>query len=226
MTGILYGVGVGPGDPKLLTLEAVETLKEADCIAYPISGGDNVALAIVRQYIEGKEMLACDMPMTRDSELLEQSHQRCADQLIELMKQGKNIAFITLGDPSIYSTYIYVHKKVLARGYKAQLIAGIPSFCAVAARLNDSLCESKEPLLIVPASYDGLEECLNFPANKVFMKSGKSILDLRERLREKGNLGSAKMVECATMENEKIYHNLDDLDEKSSYFSIIVVKER
>lgn len=226
MTGILYGVGVGPGDPKLLTLQAVETIRDADCIAYPISGGENIALGIVKEYIKDKDLVACDMPMTRDRDLLELSHERCADQMIELMKQGKNIAFITLGDPSIYSTYIYVHKKVLAKGYRAQLVAGIPSFCAVAARLNDSLCESKEPLLIVPASYDGLEDCLQFPANKVFMKSGKSILDLRERLRETGKLSNAKMVECATMENEKVYQNLDELDEKSSYFSIIVVKEK
>ena len=225
MAGTLYGVGVGPGDPKLLTIQAVETLRAADCIAYPISGGENVALGIVREYIEGKELVACDMPMTRDRELLEASHERCAEQMIALMEQGRDIAFITLGDPSIYSTYIYVHKKVLAKGHRAQLIAGIPSFCAVAARLNDSLCESKEPLLIVPASYDALDECLDFPANKVFMKSGRSIVSLRERLRETGKLRSARMVECATMENERVYDDLDEMDEKSSYFSIVVVKE-
>lgn len=226
MTGTLYGVGVGPGDPKLLTIQAVEILRKADYIAYPKSGGENIALNIVKEYISGKDTLECYMPMTRDQEFLDSSHEQCAKELIEILKQGKDIAFITLGDPSIYSTYIYVHKKVLAKGFRAQLIAGIPSFCAVAARLNDSLCEAKEPLLIIPASYDGLDECLAFGANKVFMKSGKSILELREKLRVSGRLSSAKMVECATMENERVYENLDDMDEKSSYFSIIVVKEQ
>ena len=95
----------------------------------------------------------------------------------------------------------------------------------MAARLNDSLRESREPLLIVPASYDALDECLDFPANKVFMKSGRSIVSLREKLRETGKLRSARMVECATMENERVYDDLDEMDEKSSYFSIVVVKE-
>ncbi|MGL5257953.1 MAG: precorrin-2 C(20)-methyltransferase [Proteocatella sp.] len=225
MEGILYGVGVGPGDPKLLTIQAVETLKNADIIAYPKAGKENTALNIVSEYIEGKTMLECYMPMTRDQKLLDDSHEACADMLIEELKSGKSIAFITLGDPSIYSTYIYVHKKVLAKGFKAQLIAGIPSFCAVAARLNDSLCEGKEPLLIVPASYEGLDQCLEFESNKVFMKSGKSIVELREKLRADGKLEKAKMVECATMKNEKVYEDLEHIDENSSYFSIIVVKE-
>lgn len=225
MSGILYGVGVGPGDPKLLTIQAVEILKEADYIAYPKSGGENVALNIVKEYIKDKGTIQCYMPMTRDQKLLEESHDNCALELVKYLKKGAKIAFITLGDPSIYSTYMYVHKRVLAMGQKAQLVAGIPSFCAVAARLNDSLCEAKEPLLIVPSSYEGLEECLDVKANKVFMKSGKTIGDLREKLRERNKLEGARMVECATMENEKVYENLEHIDGNESYFSIIVVKE-
>ena len=170
MAGTLYGVGVGPGDPKLLTIQAVETLRAADCIAYPISGGENVALGIVREYIEGKELVACDMPMTRDRELLEASHEKCADQMIALMEQGRDIAFITLGDPSIYSTYIYVHKRVLAKGHRAQLIAGIPSFCAVAARLNDSLCESREKTT-VPAHRSSCYSSIQFPQSSLYSQT-------------------------------------------------------
>lgn len=225
MEGILYGVGVGPGDPKLLTLQAVEILKSADIIAYPKAGKENTALKIVGEYIQGKEMLECYMPMTRDENLLENAHEKCADMLSEQLIAGKNIAFITLGDPAIYSTYMYVHKKVIAKGHRAQLVAGITSFCAVASILNDSLCEGKEPLLIIPASYEGVDKCLEFEANKVFMKSGKSIVELREKLRAKGKLKNAKMVECATMENEKVYEDLEHIDENSSYFSIVVVKE-
>lgn len=225
MEGILYGVGVGPGDPKLLTIQAVEILQSADIIAYPKSKSENTALKIVSGYIDGKPLMECYMPMTRDEALLEESHENCARDIIACLEKGQNVAFITLGDPAIYSTYMYVHKKVLKSGHSAQLIPGITSFCAVASKLNDSLCEGKEPLLIIPASYEGVDKCLDFEANKVFMKSGKSIVELREKLRNKGKLKNAKMVEFATMENEKIYDDLEHIDENSSYFSIIVVKE-
>ena len=78
--------------------------------------------------------------MVRDRSLLDGCYERIAEDICALLDQGRSVAFITLGDPTVYSTYIYVHRKVLARGYEAELIPGVPSFCAVAARLNTSLC--------------------------------------------------------------------------------------
>lgn len=227
MTGKLYGVGVGPGDPKLLTLKAIEVIRAADYVAYPTSGknASNVAYEIVREYIQDKETLEYLMPMSRDKAYVQACHDACAEDVKKHLAEGKTIAFITLGDPAIYSTYIYIHKKVKEAGFDTQLIPGITSFCAVAASLDDSLCEGGQPLIIVPASYEALDQTIDYEGNKVYMKSGKSIVDLREKLRDKGMLDQAKMVVKASMEDEEIFESLDDIDEKTSYFSIVVVKE-
>ena len=118
----------------------------------------------------------------------------------------------------MYSTYIYVHRKVLARGYEAELIPGVPSFCAVAARLNTSLCEGAERLLIVPASHEAAD-CLDIPANKVFMKAGKNIGELQALLREKG------LVANCGMEGEALYPRFADMPDDAGYFSVVLVKE-
>lgn len=224
MSGILYGVGVGPGDKKFLTLDAVEKLKNADIIAVPDTGGEKTAMNIVSEFIQGKEILYCNMPMTRDEVKLKEGHESSADSIIHKLDEGLNVAFITLGDPTVYSTYMYVHRIVVARGYKAEIISGIPSFCAAAASLNISLCDKSEPLHIIPASYEGTEELLNIKGNKVLMKSGKSLSKVKDTLKNMGYGSSCKMVECCSMKNEKTYESLNDIPEESSYFSIIIVK--
>jgi precorrin-2/cobalt-factor-2 C20-methyltransferase len=208
----------------MLTLHAVETLKNADVIAVPDTGGEKTALKIIEEYIAGKKLVDCSMPMTRDPERLRQSHEACTEALCALLDQGLNVAFITLGDPTVYSTYMYVHRLVVGKGYKAEIVNGITSFCAAAGRLGISLCDGKEALHIIPSSYDGHDELLTFPGSKVLMKSGKKINHIKEKLDRYGLLGKAKMVECCGMENEKIYNSLQDLNEDSSYFSIIIVK--
>ena len=223
--GKLYGLGVGPGDPELLTLKAARLLREADIVAVPDKGaGEKTALNIVREHVEGKELMYCPTPMVRDRALLEKCYQDIADRICALLDQGKNVSFITLGDPTIYSTYIYVHKKVVARGYDAQLIPGVPSFCAVAARLGQSLCEGKQRLLIVPASSD-TTDTMEIKANKVFMKAGSGIMELQDQLRKTNQLDHAFMVENCGMENEHVYPDFGALTEHSGYFSVVVVKE-
>lgn len=225
MKGVLYGVGVGPGDKKLLTILAVETLKNADIIVVPDTGGEKVALNIVREYIEGKRLMYCSMPMTRDAKKLKDSHESSAQMICDELDKGLKLAFITIGDPTIYSTYMYVHRLVIEKGYEAQIINGIPSFCAVAAKLGISLCDGKDALHIIPASYEGVDELLSLNGNKVLMKSGKSIMEIKDKLKENNLLDKAKMVECCFQENEKIYHDLESVKGENSYFSIIVVKE-
>lgn len=224
MKGILYGVGVGPGDKRFLTLAAVDTLKQVDIIAVPDTGGEKTAMNIVAEFIEGKEILYCDMPMTRDEGRLKAGHNSSADAIIKKLDAGLNIAFITLGDPCIYSTYMYVHRIVLARGYKAEIISGVPSFCVAAATLNISLCDGADSLHIIPASYEGADELLKLKGNKVLMKSGKSLGKVKKTLKELGYENSSKMVECCSMANEKTYESLSEVPDESSYFSIIIVE--
>ena len=224
MKGILYGVGVGPGDPELMTVKAVKTLQQAHWIALPDTGGDKSALSIAAPYIEGKPLIPCPAPMTRDKETLQKAHGEGARRIVEKLEQGEDVAFITLGDPSVYSTYIYLHRLVQKAGYEARMIPGVPSFCAAAAALSISLCDGGEPLHILPASYEGTEELLRLKGSKVLMKSGKSLHKVKETLREMGLEGRVQMAECCSMENERLYKGFEEIPDESSYFSILIVK--
>lgn len=223
--GTLYGVGVGPGDPELLTLKALRILREADVVAVPDKGdGEGTAMNIVKDYIQGKNVLRCVTPMVRDKERLAEAYDRIAEDLCAQLAQGRTVAFITLGDPTVYSTYVYVHQRVLERGFEAVLVPGVPSFCAVAARLNMSLCEHSERLLIVPASHRDVEDCLKVDANLVFMKAGREIGALRDKLAAHGLLERASMVSRCGMEGEEVFPRFGDMEREAGYFSVVVVK--
>lgn len=225
MRGTLFGVGVGPGDPSLLTLKAIETLQAVTIVAVPDTGGNQTALNVVEKYIAGKELLYCPMPMTRDKAKFTKGHQESAAKVCEKLEEGLSVAFVTLGDPTVYSTYMYLHRLVLEKGYEAKIIPGVPSFCAAAAALGTSLCEGGEALHIFPASYEGLEQGIRLKGGKVLMKSGGKIAKVRQMIKDAGLAGKARAVECCSMKNEKIYHCLEDIGSDASYFSIILVKE-
>ena len=150
---------------------------------------------------------------------------RKGDRVCALLDGGKDVAFLTLGDPTVYSTYLYLHRKVTARGYEAEIIPGVPSFCAVAARLGAALCEKSERLLIVPASHKDVDDCLDVDANLVFMKAGREIGALKEKLAEKGLLERASMVANCGMEGEAVYPRFAELIDGSGYFSVVLVKK-
>lgn len=227
MRGKLIGVGIGPGDPELLTLKAVRVIKESPVIAVPGKvKEDTVAYKIVKQAIpelDEKEFLTIDMPMTKDKELLEKSHEEGTVKVCEVLESGRDVAFLTLGDPTVYSTYLYVHKRVLARGYDAEIISGITSFCAVAAKLNIGLVEKAEPLHVAPASYQ-IEDTLKLPGTKVLMKAGKKMATVKKLLSETGCEGM--MIENCGMPGEKIYKSIEEIDENAGYYSLVIIKEK
>ena len=163
--------------------------------------------------------------MVRDKAVMEEAHEQAAKEICALLDQGKQVAFLTLGDPTIYSTYMYLHEKVFAWGYPVEVVPGVPSFCAAAARLNRSLCLGREPLLVIPAAHDA-QALLEVPANKGFMKAGRSILELQRTLLDRGQLDGASMVENCGMPNERVYPRFADLKEPSGYFSLVIAKQR
>ena len=146
--GRLAGIGVGPGDPELLTLKGKRLMEESDFIVIPASGKDvNIAYTIgvsAVPAIKKKDILEVNMPMIRDKEELARCHRRAADQIIEKLDRGENGVFLTLGDPTVYSTYIYVHDIITALGYETEIVPGIPSFCAAAAKLNIGLTDAEK----------------------------------------------------------------------------------
>lgn len=227
MKAKLYGVGIGPGDPELLTLKALRIIRESPVIAFPGSDPkETVAYKIVKgayPELDQKELLAVDMPMTKDPEKLEKSHQAGADAVCACLDEGRQVAFLTLGDPTVYSTYLYVHKKVLHAGYEAEIISGITSFCAVAARLNMGLVEKAEPLHVMPASYQ-ISDALKLSGTRVLMKAGKKMGQVKEELKAMG--AEAVMIENCGMPDEKIYRSADEIPEDAGYYSLIIVKEK
>ncbi|WP_312640847.1 precorrin-2 C(20)-methyltransferase [Hydrogenoanaerobacterium sp.] len=229
MNGTLYGVGVGPGDPELITIQAVRIIERCEVVAVPKTGdGEGVALQIARGAVPNladKQLIELFIPMTRDKALLNRNYDEAAGELAELLRQGKNIAFLTLGDSTIYSTYTYVHKRIVAMGLSAQFVAGVPSFCAVAARLNIPLTEGAQPLHVLPASYKGADSGLDMSGTKILMKTGKAFDTVKQQLKDRGMLKSAQMVQKCGMEGERVFHDIDAADDGASYFSVIVVKE-
>lgn len=225
--GKLYGVGVGPGDPELLTLKAVRIINDVEVIAFPGKlKEETVAYQIVEavlQESENKEFLSCPVVMTKDQAVLDASYDGIADAIANKLEQGKAVAFLTIGDPTIYSTYMYVHKRVKKLGYPVEIISGIPSFCAAAARLDISLSERSEMLHIVPSSYD-VAEALELEGTKVLMKAGSKMGDLREQLME--HEGEVYMVENCGLPQERICKSAGEIKEKVGYLSLIVVKDR
>ena len=224
--GILYGIGVGPGDPELLTLKAVRILREADVIAVPATGeGRRVALSIAAAHVADKPVMDCMMPMLRDRARLNENYDRVADALAARLDAGETVAFLTLGDPSVYSTYTYLHRRLLARGYDARLVPGVPSFCAAAAALNEPLCEGGEALHILPASHGAVGDGLDLPGTRVLMKAGRELGAVCDALAARGELTRAGMVENCGMENERVLHSMTDFDGEAGYFALVVVKE-
>ena len=229
MQGKLYGVGVGPGDPELLTLKALRLIKENEVIAVP---GKEIQASVAYQIVKGayekldeKTLIPVAMPMTKDPQVLKANHDKAADQVESYLKEGKNVVFLTLGDTTVYSTYLYVHKRILERGYEAEIVSGITSFCAVAARLNMGLVEADQPLHVIPATYKAqeMDEILKLPGTKVLMKTGKKMKQVKESIEKSGQ--KAVMIENCGMPSEKIYRSAEEIPEDSGYYSLIIVKE-
>ena len=175
MNGTLYCVSVGPGDPELLTLKAVRVIRQCPVVAVsvkeaPVSeragraaGEESVAYRIAAgavPEIKEKELLPLCMPMTKDREVLEQSRREAARALMEVLREGKDVAWLNLGDVSIYSTSLYRAQEVRGAGFDVEMVSGVTSFCAAAARLGCSLAEGGEELHIIPSSY-GIERALS-----------------------------------------------------------------
>lgn len=226
--GTFYGVGVGPGDPELLTRKAIRLLRSCPVLAAPrTASGEMLALDIARQAVDltGKTILPLDFTMERDRPIRRSAHETAAAQLEPYLHAGQDVALLNLGDVSIYATFGYLQSILQDRGYPTVMIPGIPSFCAVAARLNSGLTEMNQPLHIVPAGSGSLDGTLALPGTKILMKSGSHLSQVVETLRRTGQLHKAAMVQNCGLPGEQVYVTLEDLPKTTGYFATIVVKE-
>ena len=225
MSGIAYGVGVGPGDPELMTQKAIRLIRENDVIAVPgqdakASVAYGIAAAMVPELAQ-KELVPVPMPMTRDKERLRKAHVEGARLIESYLNQGKNVVYLTLGDPSIYGSFSYLQRLLLSDGYPVETVPGVPSFSAAAARLNLPLVEGDEPLHVAPGAHD-MGETLRLPGTCVLMKASGPLGETKARLKSSGKEVFA--VENCGMEAEKLYRGVETLPDDAGYLSLIIAK--
>ena len=229
MKGKLYGIGTGPGDPELLTIKAVNAINKCSIIAVPKTGkGERTAFSIIERYLSGKELFECFFTMDRDTAKRKEARQTAAKDIIRYLESGKDVGYVTLGDPTTYSTYMYVHEIIVAEGFEAEIIPGITSYTGAAAALGIALCEGDEALAIIPARHKGdIDELLSFPGNKVIMKSGENLGHVLKKLESRGLGSRIKIASRVSMESQKLYANIEDFDKspETGYFTLAIVKE-
>lgn len=227
MKGIAFGVGVGPGDPELMTLKAVRLIRENRVIAVPgKEAKKTVAYQIAVQAVPelaDKELLPIDMPMVKDRKKIDEEHRRGAETFKAYLDKGENVVFLTLGDPTVYCTFSYIQHYLEADGYRVELVSGVPSFCAAAARLGLPLAEWDEPLHILPAVHK-TEDRLALEGNYVLMKSASHMKDVKALLKASGRRVAAVM-NCG-MDSEQVFRSADEIPDDAGYFSLIIAKEK
>ncbi|MBI5563191.1 MAG: precorrin-2 C(20)-methyltransferase [Deltaproteobacteria bacterium] len=236
-TGVLYGVGVGPGDAELMTRKAVRILGEAQVIAVPKSAeasadGLSKALSIAGAVVDmtGKTVVELPFPMTRDKERLRASRAAAASVVAGHLAAGRDAAFITLGDALLYSTFGYIvpFVKELLPDARVDYVPGITSFSAAAALSGMPLAESGERLAVIPAAYD-MEEARGALAafdTVVFMKVNRAIDRITALLEEVGVADRAVFVSRAGWPGEQVVTDISELKGATlDYFSLIIVRK-
>ena len=234
--GIFYGIGVGPGDPELITMKGARVLARCWDVFVPKARmeGDSTALAIAGHYLSADsrvhELL---FPMTSDQDELARCWEEAANRIAEVLERGDDACFLTLGDPLLYSTYIY-----LLRALRRQVpdivvmtVPGITSFSAAAALTEFPVGEAREPITIVPTADDleAVRQALRGSGTLILMKIGKRLGRVLDLLEEAGLMDQAVFVSHAGQDRQHIECNLHQLKEdgfEADYFSIMLVHTR
>lgn len=226
--GILYGVSTGPGEPELMTVKAIKTIEKSDIIAAPRTKGENsMALDIVKgiMNVDEKEILYLDFAMKKDAGTLKSTHRQQADAIEYYLSMGKNVAMLNIGDASLFGTFCYIRELVEKDGYDTVTIPGVTSFCASAAALGQSLTAMHAPMTVIPGSFDGVDELLNYPGTKVIMKSATALSDVISILERKGLVDKASFVADCGLPTQKIAKDIREYKGDEGYFVTILIRE-
>lgn len=229
--GILYGVGVGPGDPELLSIKAARILGEVDVILAAASTKNDYsqALSIAGPHLkEGVEVVKLDFPMTRDKEILDRAWESNADKVRAMLDRGMSCAFLTLGDPMTYSTFGYLLKTLDPGGdADVEIVPGITSYQAAAAKTRTVLAESGQSMVVVPGICppDKLELLLDAADNAVILKTYRNFEEIRESLNRLNLSDRTKFISRLGLDGEKIVKDINLIKDKPHYFSLLLVNK-
>jgi precorrin-2/cobalt-factor-2 C20-methyltransferase len=231
-TGTLYGIGVGPGDPELITLKAVKILHRVPYIfaASSTKNSYSLALSIVRCHLNGAGIEHLPFPMSKDARVLTTAWEENARRVLEVMDTGSDAAFITLGDPLTYSTFGYILKtlKNMRPEVRIVTIPGITSYNAAAALTQIPITEGEESFYLVSGAMgaDKLREVIDKSENIVMLKTYRHFDEIYRVLEERDLLHRTTCITRCGLDGETVVQNLCDLsDKKLPYLSMIIIKK-
>ena len=228
MSGTLYGLGLGPGDPELITLKSWRIISMAPVIAWPQGeSGRSRARAIAAPFIpEDVEELPLSIPFTGGAAALNAAWQKAAAQVAARLDEGKDVAFLCLGDPLTWGSFARLAAQ-LAASHPVRAVPGVASAQAAAARFSTPLAQGDEPLKLLPATMDRdalLAECLNRRAALAILKAGRRLDVVRETLAGAGRLNDAMVVQAMDGGEERIMPLTQAVEElPEDYFSLVLV---
>ena len=280
--GTFYGIGIGPGDPELITVKALKTIKSCPVIAAPRTGnGDMIALDIVWRtgvlagsveiaeesdktdeilrdnteadeasyssasadavnsdnsnpentnlyHVGDKKILAMDFTMDKDPAGRKENYRKNAEAAARYLDIGQDVAMVTLGDVSLYSTVHYIADELTSRGYEIIMVPGVPSFSAAAASLGIPLAEMDMPVHIIPSVRNNSDDYLDLPGTKVLMKAGRHLHRTLDELDRRGLLDVTSLAVNCGMGDEILIKKLGDdepLPDKTGYFTTVIVRD-
>ncbi len=232
--GKFYGVGVGPGDPELITLKGLNVLKSVPVVFVPVSreGKDSYALGIAERYLDFSKQERIDLlfPMKKNQAELIPNWDRAAEKVLEVCGKGMDSAFITEGDPFFFSTFIYLYTRVIKKVPRENItiVPGVTSFCASAAAAEFPLVHGEARLAILPSVYDmdKVEEVLEKFDTVVFMKVNKVLPQLLKKIERLGLKNQLVYVERCGSGEERIIRDPEELKKlDANYLSLMIVKK-
>ena len=223
--GLFYGIGVGPGDPELMTVKAINAIKNSDVII-----GQKTALHIAKPYLPpDAQVVLQTYPMAKDFDKSPDTLENNVKEILSHLNKGKNVGFLTLGDPMFYSTYIYVFKLLKVAGIKIETVPGVTAFSAVAAKTGYPVACGDEILTIVPATADPdkISDALKSCDDAVLMKVYKNFHEVAKLLKDEKLAENAVLVSRCGLDDEKAVTDITTCkDEDINYLSTILTRRK